>query len=294
MPALPVRADEADHPRVTLTIARRAAVQQQVLRPSGEPTGKPTLHALKLLQIWQWEGASLQNAIEICNRYGFTGLLVKALDGTSWMNQFDGSHDALRSVDQVAAQAQAAHASGLYYFAWTNPLQTNWKVQATLTAAIAIACDGALLDVEPYNQFWGPSAPIGLAREFMTQLRGAAPDAFIALQPDPRTNALQSIRLGEWLPFTDALSGQHYWSDFGSDPTAELQRAVSLGEGWGIPILPTLPGNAPTGGFPLDLIGALPGFVVWRMGSTPANTLSVLGSRSVAGLASSKLKAPFT
>jgi hypothetical protein len=243
---------------------------------------------LRLLQVWQWEGSTLMQAIQICKQYGFTGLLVKALDGASWMSQFDPSKDAIGSVGEVQWQAEIAHLAGLYYFAWTNPLQDNLAVQADQTAQIANACDGVFLDVEPYNQFWGPNAPAGLASSYMQAIRDDAPDAFIALQPDPRPSALQAIRIDEWLPYCDAMAGQHYFSDFGSDPRAELALAVLLGHAHHIPILPTLPGNA-SGIWPTDLISAFPGFVVWRMGSTSTATLARLGVLPVAGLETSKI-----
>lgn len=268
-------------------------MQQQVLyAPTISPPPLPTppgTHFLRLLQIWQWEGQSLLGVINLCEQYGFTGLLVKALDGTSWMSQFDSHPDALGSVSEVRSQADVVHDANLNYFTWTNPLQKDYLAQATLTARISEACDGVFLDVEPYAQFWGATAPVGRAREFMETLRGVSPDAFVVLQPDPRPARLAEIRVEEWLPYCDALSGQHYWSDFQSSPTGELLRAKALGETWNVPVLPTLPGNAPFLSFPLDLISSFPGFVVWRMGSTPGHTLATLGGLSVAGLHSNKI-----
>jgi hypothetical protein len=275
---------------VTTVTGRRVVMQQQMLLGHAPAPPTTTTHHLRLLQVWQWEGSALMQAIQLCKQYGFTGLLVKALDGASWMSTFDHSEDAIGSVGEVQWQAEIAHMAGLYYFAWTNPLQTNLAVQADQTAQIANACDGVFLDVEPYNQFWGPDATAGLASSFMQAIREDAPDAFIALQPDPRPSALQSIRVDEWLPYCDAMSGQHYFSDFGSDPRAELALALLLGHAHHIPILPTLPGNA-AGVWPTDLISGLPGFVVWRMGSTPPATLARLGTLAVAGLETGKIKA---
>jgi hypothetical protein len=274
----------------TISAAHHIIVEQQV---RGGAVPPPPLRFLKLLQVWS--GWRLDDVLGVCHALGFTGILVKALDGLSWMNAFDDSPDALGSLFQLGQEAARARLEGLYFFCWTNPLtQTtnDLAFEATITGQIARTCDGLFLDVEPYNQFWGPNAPAGMASQFMQWVRAEAPDAFIALQPDPRPGALQGIRIDDWLPYVDALSGQHYWSDFDTDPTAELAQAVALGQQYGIPILPTLPGNAPLSGFPMGSIAALPGFVVWRYGSTPETTLEQLGSCPVTGINTRRIAVP--
>jgi hypothetical protein len=257
---------------------------------------KPTpLAYLRLLQVWEWGSVTLGEAIDLCLANGFTGLCVKALDGIDWMDQFDNSADALGSVGDVIGQAEACNEAGLYYFTWTNPRHdVDLEEEAALTARIANASDGLLLDTEPYRQFWGANAPSGLAEGFMQAIREKAPDAFLGLQPDPRPNALAEIRVQEWLPYVDIFCGQHYWTDFGTLPLAELEYAMQLGQQYGLPVLPTLPGLAAPNAFHTVelLLQTFPGFVVWRMGTTPQATLATLGSMEVAGLESSKLHAP--
>src|SRR5262249_59933012 len=82
---------------------------------------------MKLVQIWKFSGRDreaddLDGAIAAASRNGFDGLLLKALDGTSWMRDYDGSPDALASADQVAAQRDRCHAAGLKLYVWANPL----------------------------------------------------------------------------------------------------------------------------------------------------------------------------
>jgi len=89
----------------------------------------------------------------------------------------------------------------------------------------------------------------------------------------------------------DAMMGQHYWSDFHTDPEAELALAYDLGNMLGIVVLPTLPGNAP-GTWPLNTIAKFPGFCVWRDGTTPEQTLAQLGALQVAGLQTNKFPTP--
>jgi hypothetical protein len=268
---------------VTLSPSHRVVAWQQGGRPVRE-----SIHWLKLLQFWQ--PFDLDDAIAACHRYGYTGILVKALDGTTWMSRYDISRDAISNLEEVEYQAGVAHADGLYYFAWTNPLSgLELALEATLTAQVARACDGVFLDVEPYAQFWGSGVAAGVASQFMQWVRAEAPAAFLALQPDPRGGALGSIRVWEWTPYVDALAGQHYWSDFGSNARSELIYAQQLGEVYGLPILPTLPGNAAQGSFPTDAIAALPGFAVWRWGSAPTNVLAELGSTPCQGLVSGRI-----
>jgi hypothetical protein len=248
------------------------------------------MHYLKLLQVWQWGNTTPQSVLDQARSYGFTGLLVKALDGPNWMGDIDPSPWGLGGPGDVRAQAEMAHARGMYYFVWTNPRQFQIQLQTDMTAEVANACDGVLLDIEPYAQFWGPWAPLGLAAQFMMLLREKAPQAYIGLQPDPRNGALASLRIDEWVPLSDSIWGQHYWNDFQTDPAQELMHAAAMGMLYDLPILPTLPGNGT--GFPTDLISGFPGFAVWRSGTTPESTLALLGSLPVTGTISGKLVKP--
>jgi hypothetical protein len=268
---------------VTISAGHRVAFAQQGGRPIRE-----SVHWLKLLQFWQ--PFNLGEGIAACHRYGYTGLLVKALDGTDWMSRYDGSADAISSLAELTAQVARVHDEGLYYFAWTNPLSTvELALQATLTGQVARACDGVFLDVEPYTQFWGADRPAGLASQFMQWVRLEAPAAFIGLQPDPRGSHLGEIKVWEWMPHVDVFAGQHYWSDFGSSARNELAYAAQLGTVYDVPILPTLPGNAAAGSFPFAQIAQLPGFIVWRYGSTPTSVLAELGSTGMKGLVSGRI-----
>ena len=248
------------------------------------------VHDLKLIQVWQWADLpyNFDGALTLCEDLGMTGLLIKALDGKYWMGDIEPSPIAVSSVRDCHELWQRAFERGLYVFFWTNPRQADWQAQANTTADIALASDGVLLDIEPYAEFWGAWAEVGLARRFMQAIRARAADAYVALQPDPRTNALQALRIAEWTEQADGVWGQHYWNDFHTDPEAELAHARDLGQVLGTPICPTLPGNY-GGAYPLDTISTFPGFAVWRAGSTPMSTLIALGNTPVAGLTTKKI-----
>lgn len=273
---------------MTTALGRRIVAQHTGGVATADPV--PTTHALKLLQIWQWEGwpCSFEGALDLCEDLGFTGLLIKALDGKYWMGDIDSSPIAVGRLHDCQALWQLAYDRSLYCFFWTNPRQSDVLAQATLTAAIASVSDGVLLDIEPYDQFWGAWAPVGLATQFMQAIRQFSPYAYVGLQPDPRTNALAALRINEWTAYADSVWGQHYWSDFGTDPEQELMHAEALSSVLGLPVLPTLPGNY-GGTWPTSTISTFPGFAVWRAGSTPTSTLIQLGALPVAGLASTKI-----
>jgi hypothetical protein len=246
--------------------------------------------AMKLLQIWKFAGdardaSNLDDAIATAKRYGFDGLLVKALDGTDWMRTYDAADDALASAAHVASQRERCQAAQLKYYVWTNPLHdVDLDRQAALTAEAALAADGLFLDSEPYASFWGAWRPQGSAERFMQGIRQRAPRAWLALQPDPRPARLAELRPEEWLPYVDAFAGQHYWTDFFPDRAGwasrarlELANAAELGQQWGKPVLPTLPGISDPSVVPVDLLRDFSGFVVYRLGTTRPAMLELLG-----------------
>ncbi|MBI4497559.1 MAG: hypothetical protein HY689_06670 [Chloroflexi bacterium] len=241
----------------------------------------------KLLQVWQWNTQAEQTVaavVRVCRTAGFTGMVVKALDGATWMGRVDPTPAALRSVDDARRQAEESHAAGLVYAVWTIPRDRDLAEQARLTAALAAApeIDAVFLDVEPYlPSFWGAWRPAGRARDFMERIRAAAPDAALVLQPDPRPGRLAEIRPDEWLPYTSALAGQHYFHLFETDPAEEMARALALGEQWGLPVYPTLPGEASaddlrTAVHALRGLGGR-GCVLFRLGVATAAQLRAVG-----------------
>jgi len=244
-----------------------------------------------LIQVWQWGSpiASERNLAEICDTalaFGFDGLVVKCLDGLDWAASYFFGEDAPDSVAQVTQQHAYCAGRGLQYYAGVNPLyfdDARLDEEAALVGELANVTDGVVLDLEPFARYWGANRVEGAATRFLNGVRAVSPAGVLIFQPDPRPDRLQELRPEEWFAQCDILAGQHYWPDFSSDPTAELTWAKTLGEQWGKPIWPTLPGNAHPGEFPLDLIAANPGFLVWRLGSTGPAVLSLLGPLVLSG-----------
>lgn len=244
----------------------------------------------KLLQVWQWAPgeSSEQNLDDMCTTalaFGFDGLLIKAMDGLDWHASYFGGQDALGSVEQAAQQCAYVNGRGLSYYVWTNPhyfADGQLEAQGRLYGQLASVCDGLALDTEPYPQFWGANQPVGAAQRFMAALRSVAPSARIIFQPDPRPARLAELRPEEWIPSCDVIAGQHYWTDFQTDPAEELAAASRLGLQWGKPVWPTLPGIADPASFPMEQIAGFEGFVVWRLGVTGPQGLQALGGLTLA------------
>ncbi len=262
---------------------------------------------MKCIQIHRFSGNgrdvdALADAIAVAKDFGFDTLLVKALDGVNWMADYDGGADAISSAAAVAAQRDRCHAAGLQYYVWTVPLHdVDLDVQAERTSQAVLAADGLFLDVEPYVRqpnsppFWGPLRPVGLARSFMERIRARAPDAWLCLQPDPRPARLAEIRPEEWMPFVNAFSGQHYWTDFELDTAnwpnrarLELAQAADIGRTWNKPVLPTLPGISNPQSVPVDLLSSFGYFVVFRLGTTGQPMLRLLSQVALGGVANEK------
>lgn len=245
----------------------------------------------KLLQVWQW-GPGVQSErtvadlIQVCREYGFTGVVVKALDGTTWMGAIDPTPSAIGSVAAARRQGEELHAAGLFYGVWTNPLDADLAEQARLTASLGSApeIDAVFLDAEPYAHFWGAWRPAGRAREFMERVRSEAPGACLVLQPDPRPGRLAELRPDEWIPYVAALAGQHYFNTFQVDPAEEMARAVALGQQWSLPVYPTVPGSAPVdelqAAMQVLVDRGVRGCIMWRLGVAGAGQLAAIGGTS--------------
>lgn len=248
------------------------------------PDPPPDL-AEDLLQVWQWGPpyAAERNLQEICATavsYGFSGIVLKCMDGLDWAASYFAGQGAPGSLDQVIEQHAYALSRGLKYYAGVNPLYfSNGQLDAEgqIYGQLALATDGLVLDVEPYEGFWGAWRPVGYAQHLMQTIRSVAPASLLVFQPDPRTMRLEELRPEEWIPFCDVIAGQHYWTDFQTNPSQELLNAQQLGHDWGKTVWPTLPGNAPASDFPREMLQDFPGTVLWRLGTANAEVLSVIG-----------------
>lgn len=255
------------------------------------------LNNVRLLQVWQYAAQaerSLDQVVATARRYGFTGVLVKAIDGLTWMGDVRAERphaDALHSVEQAWAQRAQVNAAGLQYCLWTVPLWREDRIaQARLSAELTGACDALFLDVEPYPEFGGANQPVGDAAAFMSTLRSIAPLATVVLQPDPRPARMNEIRAAEWLPHCNGLAGQHYWDTFATDdPAAQMQQAIESAKRFNVTAIPTLP-LASSPELLQEAIATLrqagvTSWCAWRLGVGSEASLAVAGGGGAARLA---------
>lgn len=247
------------------------------------------------LQVWMYGNgyaaeSTLDEACQLAVQYKLTGICEKALDGTTWMGHIPNG-PRLIGASAVAEHRALAESYGLTYSVWTNPLwgdRAHLAQQAQIYAAAGRAAGILVLDVEPYDLFWGANRPHGDATFFLDTLRHAAMDLPIVFQPDPRPARLAELRAEEWFPYANVYAGQHYWNAFGTTPTSEMGAAVDVCNQYEFEgeIAPTLPGDAA----PYEVSSALisaeldghQGVFVWRMGIAGPDVLDVLATSSFA------------
>ena len=251
------------------------------------------------LQHWQYGPSAaaertLAEVLELARTWGFTGVLVKAMDGLDWMGDIPGQRpyaDALRSVGQAVRQQELAANHGLGYGVWTNPLYNSdptWqRAQAAAYALLGSTLGSMTWDSEPYEHFWGPNRPDEAVRRTMEAFRATAPDCWNIWQPDPRPARLAELGT-VWGQYMNTFAGQDYWTDFGEGAIGQLDQTHRIigdakergvlyaGADW----CPTLPGN----GTKADIDRALrwaqavgcPGAIFWRLGTMGRSQLEAV------------------
>jgi hypothetical protein len=240
---------------------------------------------MRILQHWQFPSQAEKSLAEMCDlalAHGQDTIMMKALDGTMWMQIVDRNPDALGSYDDVQRSADYCHSRNLQFGVWFNPLLQNMTTQAIMAAECIKRCDLAGFDTEPYAGFLGPYPPLGVCAAYMDTIVGeVGKDKPLIWQPDPRHQHLIEIRQDEWGPRMTHYAPQVYVQDFYLAPSQLLMRALlddanAVASQYGLIACPTLPGNASTDLIP-DFLGTFQGYVVWRVGSTPISMLDFLG-----------------
>ena len=160
-------------------------------------------------------------------------LWIKLADGARYMGEFKYTPEqfAIRSVQDATDQVMTLSEHGTLTRFWCVPLGLdNWKQEVKiLTNVMAgvgpVRALGIILDIEPYDRFWGHGRPEGLASQWVSELKqGLLPGQQIWLSADTRANKLAEIRWREWEPYVDHLQAQTYWNIFkmGVQPSIEM------------------------------------------------------------------------
>jgi len=228
--------------------------------------------------IWMWEYSQqaeqqIEQVAETALRLaGCEVVLLKAMDGTDWMNIYDRGAGAIDGLAGWQATVRRGAATGISVLPWVVPHGENPASEAGLHAQLG---DTLVCDIEPYAAFFTGGA--GNIPAYLAALRAAGAGQIYA-SIDPRPSAIAALDLPAWAPLVDGFLPQVYFTDFGGDP---LEVIPMLGRlcGLGKPVVPVLPGNAQ----PADLrsvwvlaqaLGCT-GVSIWRLGSMDADQLRV-------------------
>jgi hypothetical protein len=171
-------------------------------------------------------------------------LQLKMLDGLTWQGQID----ALTPVHDIAsalALRDRFRAFGVDLVPVVVPRGLAGEGELHGQLAAAFGC--IVVDIENGAGFWD-KAPAGEIPIYFRALRVAAGDGVqIVAQPDPRNTA--DVALDQCIPYLSGIAGQHYcgWSEVGwTDVATEVARYQQLAA-FGLPMYPTLWGEAATG-----------------------------------------------
>jgi hypothetical protein len=171
---------------------------------------------------------SLTEIIDLAKQSRAGGIMLKAFDGDAWMGSEirnpDTAADALRSIDQIAAQKAACDRAEIGYAVWVNPLHPFdfglgldfLDHQADLYAEAGKAAGRIVFDSEDGAGFWGANRPAGHARRLMNRFRAQAPNVVTVWQPDGRRrfDHLDNLRPAEWAPHMNVYAPQVYFTAF--------------------------------------------------------------------------------
>lgn len=237
---------------MTLTIGRRAAMQQQVLRRSAPAPVVP--HTMRRFTVWSGSSISPQHrtiedlaravyALVPAGVWDQVELLLKAGEGGSWQSAFDSHPLAPRDSAHLAGLVAEALTFGLRITPYVVTRgRSGWIAgeQAMVSACVAVA-GRCVLNTEPGSPYWnGPNDPAFIR----SYIRGCGVSAD-ALEVCMIPRAGQVAELGGAAciqAWTDpALVGSASWETYGVSagqpgPTSLLvNEAIPRLDGWGVP-----------------------------------------------------------
>ena len=116
---------------------------------------------------------------------GFTHICPKAMDGDTWMSEYDHNPDAIGSLQDCSDRLAAFNGAGLGMDLWVVPTKDTWQQALVQYQAIARSLPGRLfLDMEPYAGFWGDDSDAS---------------AFLNEMALPRVWLCYDVRRTDWL-----------------------------------------------------------------------------------------------
>lgn len=231
--------------------------------------------------LWLWMFAAQAErtwaqALDTTRRLaGADVLLVKAMDGQTWMSAFDTAPSALDGPARLRQLQAFAAGEGCAVVPWVVP---HDRADAAAHAALG----GTLVvDLEPYARFWTDTAE-GVAAYLAGLRAGGVRELYVSL--DPRPAARAALGVPDWAQMVEGLLPQLYWTDFGTASEVCLVYLAQC-QTLGAPVFPVLPGDGAAGfaGFwAAARARGCAGVSAWRLGSMDAAALHSFAALAVA------------
>jgi hypothetical protein len=252
--------------------------------------------------VWVWKFSADGPLPEIRDTLAANGLgiILKTHDGTTWMDAYDDSPDAISGPGQVGALAATFEQAGVGFHAWCVVKGEDPVREAQMCAEVLQAGARDLyLDLEPKSDdnYWQGSAADAVA--FGEELRRLAPNAWIVVAPDARPWQAGHVPLAEFVAFSNAIAPQAYWETFqgptnrekyaqhgywvgpeGVTPELVIDASVGTFQGFGRPIYPIGQGASSPDKWQRFIASALSHGIgsisLWRYGASDRAAFRVL------------------
>jgi hypothetical protein len=176
-----------------------------------------------LAWVWRWSDDGDPGAIRDRLAQHQMAAMVKTNDGTSWMSRWDRSQGAMSGPAQVREIADYFEAAGVPFHAWGVTRGADPAGEAQIAAEVlASGARSFTFDLEPAegNSYWHGS-PDSAAR-LDEELRKIAPNAYLAVTPDPRPWRVAMVPMAEFAGFCNEIMPQTYWRIFDSPSNHRL------------------------------------------------------------------------
>ncbi len=253
-------------------------------------------------RAWVWQFSVDGAPTTIASKLAAAGMavMVKTHDGLEWMSTYDSSPSAVSGPAQVAVLASLFEGRGVPFHAWSVIKGVDPVAEAQMAAdVLANGARSLTLDLEGSAGFWvgTPAAAVAFGEE----LRKRTPFGRVDISIDARPWRINLVPMNEFVVFTDGIAPQLYWDTFdssdnlagyagsgypapdGMSPEFLINATAKLLAPYKRLVIPAGQGAAVDPAtwprFNYAAWGAeMPQVSVWRLGVTPAATLSYLGA----------------
>jgi hypothetical protein len=160
------------------------------------------IHQLDQLHAVYGSGADILPQLKA---EGFTGISLKILDGVDWMGEFDTDQYRIVGWATLGLWEAACVANGLTLDAWVN-VTPAWQSMIPYLADYCRQFAGRLvLDLEPYEGFFGENDPSEFLHQLQVALTGPTADSYYV----PRVWISYDPRRADWIAqHLDQFGGQ--------------------------------------------------------------------------------------